>query len=801
MPSPGFILIVYLAGAALLVAAVRGWRRDLDRIEGILYTLLTTALFAPPLLGDRIQIPTDIAYSVRPWCETLPKRLARPSPLGFDSLIEQLPFHTLVRRSLVAGEAPLWSHELGTGQPLLGNGQSAPFAPLHLLALPLPPLAGLSVSAAWAVLLHLLLAHCLARALGAGRLGAALAAVSIGLSSHAVAWAYDTPGMTAAFIPGVLLGVVLIARDERRATSGLVACALGLALSGHPETLAHTGVAALAVAGALAFRLAPRERLPFFGKLAAATVLTACLAAPVLVPFVETLPRSQRWAAMAGEPDPERPPRFAARSLAPVIDPMVFGGPFRPSSEESLDFTEMCSEYAGALTLALAVAGAIVWRGRILILLAAGIGALLAALRAWPLFDLLSAIPVLRSAAQGRLRCFFVLAVALAAGLALERFAGSPAGRRWALAVMAFTGLALLALGPAPGAWEHACWGLALAGLVAALATLSLPRWRRAFAAVALAAVTADLFLLGAPYYPALPHRFDLAPPPALAFLIAQTRSVPDPFRVAAENRDLLPNLGVLYGLWDPRGNDPMRPADATRLLAARLQPHRPIGQMVRAVPGDFDGSFYIFLAVRYLLTSHRQRLPPPWRQVFEGVGGRVWENPEALPLFFFPRRFSHCGSPARAFQASTRLEDFQELGMDGNSGGITPQTGEVRQIRPRANGFDLQVISGGGTVVSSVSYDPAWRIEIDGHRIPAIEVNAGFLGFAAPPGAHTVRLDYRPAGWTAALALCGLGLATTLAGALGARSGWLTRVISRLPSGHLGPAPHDGSPRRASSC
>ena len=43
---------------------------------------------------------------------------------------------------------------------------------LHLLALPLPPLRALPVSAAWAMLLHLLLAHGLARALGAGRPGA-----------------------------------------------------------------------------------------------------------------------------------------------------------------------------------------------------------------------------------------------------------------------------------------------------------------------------------------------------------------------------------------------------------------------------------------------------------------------------------------------------------------------------------------------------------------------------------------------------------------------------------------------------
>ncbi|MBV8200275.1 MAG: hypothetical protein JOZ15_06595, partial [Acidobacteria bacterium] len=175
---PFLVLAVYLAGAGLLIASVRWWRRDPGWREGLLYAALTAAFFAPPLLTGAIQVPSDLAYEVRPWSETLAARPAVHNRRVEDTLLEQLPFHALVRRRLLAGEAPLWSHEMGTGQPLLGNAQSAPFAPLHLLAFPLPPLQALPVAAAWAMLLHLLLARALARALGAGRLGAALAAVA-----------------------------------------------------------------------------------------------------------------------------------------------------------------------------------------------------------------------------------------------------------------------------------------------------------------------------------------------------------------------------------------------------------------------------------------------------------------------------------------------------------------------------------------------------------------------------------------------------------------------------------------------
>src|SRR5262249_58996896 len=100
------------------------------------------------------------------------------------------------------------------------------------------------------------------------------------------------------------------------------------------------------------------------------------------------------WMAMQGKPDPRRPPPFEARYLLPVINPMVFGGPFGPNQEEPLEFTEMCSDYAGALTLALAVAGAAAWRGRIPALLRRALVARLAALRVWPFFDLLSVLPL-----------------------------------------------------------------------------------------------------------------------------------------------------------------------------------------------------------------------------------------------------------------------------------------------------------------------------------------------------------------------------------------------------------------------
>jgi hypothetical protein len=772
---------VFLAGCALLILAVRWWRPDLPPRAALAYAALTVAFFAAPLLTGALQVPTDLAYEWLPWSDAAP---VPDQPRNFfqaDTLLEQLPFHALVRQRLLAGEAPLWAHELGTGQPLLGNGQSAPFAPLHLLALPLAPLRGLTVAGAWQILLGLLTAHALLLRLGAGPWGAALGAVASGLSTYAVVWIYDTPGMAAAFVPGLLLGILLVRDGAPRGLAGLVACALGLALSGHPETMAHAALAAAALVAALLLARRPGRRR-FLVRLAAAAALTAALAAPALLPLAETIPRSVRGTALARSPENFQPPPFEARFLLPALSPLAMGSP--PDGNYSLkwSFNEICSGYAGLLTLALALAGALALRGRPLWLLLGGLAALWIALRLPPLFDLMLRLPVIGPGAHGRLRELWVLAAALAAGLTLDRVAGERAART-VTAALILAAAAGLALAPPPGGWggppwPRAWWLATLAGAALALAALLVPRLRPGFAPLVVAAVTVDLFLLGVRYHPPVPARLDLAPPPTVAWLMQHQPPATAPARVSFEDFDLPPNLNALYGLWDPRGYDPMRPEDAARMVGWWLGHRRRFYQNIGDSLPELDGAAHDFLAVRWLETSHERTLPPPWRLAFEGGGGRVWENPRALPLFFMPRSVVTFGDLPTAQRAAMHADDFQEevqvVAAAADAGEPAPQTGRVSGIRTRSNGFDLEVETpSGGVVASSVSYAPEWRAAIGDAEQPVVEVNGGFLGCRVPPGAHAVRLRYRPRGWTAGLALAAAGLAAAALGAAAANGRW----------------------------
>jgi hypothetical protein len=816
------ILPVFAAGAALLIAALRAWRPGLRLRTAAAYLALTAAFFALPLFAGRLQAGTDLPYVWLPWSEAAAGPVRPANNLVFDVALQMLPFRTLARQRLLAGEAPLWANELGTGQPLLGNAQSAPFAPLHLLALALPPARAMTAAAAWQMLLGLLLMHLLARALGAGGAGAALAAAGFALSTFAVTWMYHPIGMTAAWLPGVLLGILALRRGEPRAFAGLVACALGLALGGNPEIMAQGALLAAAFAAALLLpwrgrgpepperpgaapprppgqAFAPRPARPgaawFTLRLAAAAALAACLAAPALLPFVEAMPESVRAAVVAQRPDEVQVVRFTPRYLAQIVSPLVFGSPRDGhwSGPPGTNYNELCSDYAGLVTLALALAGGLA--GALALaggrrrpertaalgelrpfrlpaaLAAGGLLALLAALRISPFYDAVRLLPLLGDAPVSRLRLLWVVAVALGAGLSLERLAAAPLPRRAAAAALAAAAAGAALLQPAPGTpWQRAAWGAALLAAAAALATLLLPRLRRRFPAVVAAGVVVELLLLGVRYQPAVDPRFDLAAPPALAFLAGQAGQAGQagapagrpPFRVLAEGGDLHPNLGALYGLWDPRGNDAMRPAAAARVVARRLDPgqeaHDQLALRRVAAPA---AAGLDFLAVRYLLLRHDRQPPAPWRPVFDGVGGRVWENPAALPLFFMPHRAGWVeGDPAALAAAAVADADLAALVLRAGRGAETRQSGEVGAIRARANGFDLEVRSPtGGTVASSVSWAPGWRVAVDGGPAAAtLEVDAGFIGFAMPPGAHRVRLDYRPRGWVWGLRLAALG-------------------------------------------
>lgn len=766
--SPGLLLelVWLLAGAFAILVLARWWRPALSWRLGAAYFLLTLLFFAPAFNAGGFDLATDLASQWLPWREAIGERVTPQNALLADPVLQMLPFRALVRGRLLRLEPPLWAHELGTGQPLLGNAQSAPFAPLHLLALALPPLRAMSVAAALQVFLALLLTHLLLRRLGASQAGAALAALGFAFSTFSIAWLHYPLSTTACWLPGVLLGLLLLRDGARGGAVGLVVCGCGMALGGHPETLAHATLSALAITVWLVAS-APARRWAFAGRAVAVAALVGCLTAPALLPIAESILGSERIAQLQSNPAAVAPPRFEPRTLGLLIDPLFYGSPRDGNWSGPGNFNESATAYGGFLVLMLAAAGALAGGRRVAAVAAGGLVALLIALDIAPFPRLLAPFIIFEHAANARLRFVWILGLAVAAGLTVDRLANDRRVRRVAAFLIAVGGLLLLLFPPPSGAaWERSWWIATLSGACAILAGLALPATRRFVAAGACVLVAIDLALLGVRYNPTPGLAFDLAPPPALRFMMGRVQATGPPLRVAALGWDLMPNLAALYGLADPRGNDPTRPARAARFVGERLGGGYVPGSQVRLPEHWLDQGALNYLGVRFLLTRHSRELPEPWRLAFEGEGGRVWENPNALPLFFLPRRREVAANAKSALRRALATVEFSAFGLvEGGDGASRSQQGGVSSIQRQNDGYEVTVDSAtGGLVVSSVSSTPGWTAAAAGRALPVQRVNGAFLGFDVPRGRTQVRLRYQPLGWRLGRALFAIGGLTALA-------------------------------------
>jgi hypothetical protein len=332
---------LYVAAlATLLAAALRRW---FDPVPGRCWVVWGAALapvFAPVLFAGRVLLPLGYLTQVPPFTHLWSRGGAGPPPgnlIQSDLVLLILPWLVRVRAAFAAGTWPLWNHLCGAGEPLLANPQSQALQPLAWLALPFPAASAVAVTAALKVLLAFVFTYLLLRRQGFSLAPALWASLAFGLAGFLQLWLGWPLSGSAALLPLLLYGIVLVAeRGWRRDclfTAGAVAV---LATVGHPETEMH--VAALAGAFALS-RLAALpagQRRQAFGRWLVAAALGAALAAPALLPAADFIPQSLRASILTARQasirasGPRGDPRYASRAgalsrLLPVVAPNAFG--------------------------------------------------------------------------------------------------------------------------------------------------------------------------------------------------------------------------------------------------------------------------------------------------------------------------------------------------------------------------------------------------------------------------------------------------------------------------------------------
>jgi len=742
-----------LALAALLAWILRRWFDPVPARCWAAWGLVLAVLFGAVLFAGKVMLPLGYLTKVPPFTGLLQGE--PPGNLLQSDLVLQIaPWLVRVREAYAAGEWPLWNPLSGAGEPLLANPQSQAFQPLVWLTLPFPVAAGAGMAAALRVLLPLVFTYLLLRRQEISELPALAGSLAFSLAGFlqlSLVWPLAS---SATFLPVLLYGIVLVdQRGARRDSLFLALATAAVLLVGHPETILH--VAALAAAFALSRLLArpAGRRLALARSWAVAAAIGTTLAAPVALPAAEFLPHSLRasilearharlgagadvddWAPKKGLP---REHGIVAR-LVPNAAPNAFGNNRFGAYWGERNINEDAAGFAGTAALLAALVGA--WplaAGRRFpqerLMLGAALVCLVILARPPGLARIFTLIPVIRESLSFHSRVSMLLdfTIAYAAACAWERWRRGEVrfrlGGLTAAALGALIAWAYLAHpGPDPAVLAGLRYGsLALQLGCLAAAVLLLARrpsrgpgsgWRE----WGLAAVVAvELLVFHAPANP--PVTADLYYPetPAIAFL----RERLDPWhRMAGLGPAMRPNFATVYGFADPRSSNPTKPtayAETTR--------------RINAFPGRATDGFlapedplYDLLAVRFLMTSPRERLPPPYRLVSRRGGAWIYRNPEARTILFL-------------------ADEKPELEL----GAVRPAwlRARVHLTAPRL-------------LASSVYQDGNWKLLLDGKRRRTVLANGPFFAAWLPPGDARLDLLYRPGSFLLGLAVAALGLA-----------------------------------------
>jgi hypothetical protein len=669
--------------------------------------------------------------------------LARPVvtgriPVYWDLGGFHLPLRDAYAKCLRAGEPFDWLPAMHNGVFITGEGELGGYHPLHLALYRFLPLPTAFALEAYLHYPFLVLGMFLFLRRHAGPAGALFAGLAYAFCANNVAHGFHVNYVAVlSHLPWLLWlqeSVVLGSGAARWRAAGAVALLTGSqVLLGHPQVLSYS----LLAQTLYALFLAAGAARPWSGLAAwaGAELLGAAVGGVQLLATVSFLAGSNR-----GTFDPlfgSLPPAHFVQLLVPSV--LVGHAP--GWSDETM--------YAGAVPLLLAAwALTCLWRRRS------------------------SAEAVPQGAAPRRVAAFAVVLMVLAAWLATGKH-----GRLYLLQ----THLPLVGQLRAPARYVNlvdfaiaVLGGLAFGRLVAGARTgrpraglgLLLP-W-----AVAAAAVTAALLFRAA--FPAGGSGFDKRFLSAAACFAGAALLL----TLAARGTKLATAALVVLAAWDlfhfslchPQWGLSLWKETPTLSEYLAAAPMPPAGGEGRLLHHAWEGTRTLLLGTR-LVNGYRGGIEPRKRldythadalrlsgaawycelnwggpQPIEGlqaVGGGWYRVPDPLPRVRLVSRARPSDDPAAdlaGIDLVTEALTARPVDLDGGTAGSATladeRPGRLR-VETRSPGRQLLVVS--------ESFDPGWRVAVDGGQSEPERVNGDFLGCVVGPGRHAVEFTFAP--------------------------------------------------------
>jgi len=778
--NPTWLYVGALYAAAIWLAR-RGGHPIPARVAFFFYALVLL-FFLRPLTTNTINVPVDYYEELLPWRDYGPRPNSSNPHLN-DVALQMVPWAHEVREQWKSGRIPLWNETAGSGSPLLANSQSGALSLLRLLALPLDLGHAMAAEGAWKVLIALTFTFLFCRR-RYGELASAFAAVSFAFGAFLCVWLHYPHTTVAAFLPAALYAVDLLAERVTHGRFVFASVVWALMLTGgHPETAAHIAFfTVLAILWIAFVEKAPRR---FLVAGLASIAAGALLAAPLLVPFVEALPKSLRYFMLKSAGPPKKMLADWASTIG-MLQPHFFGvvpmePAWGPAGPEIITGFVGSLGVVGGIATALSVVRGRRWRSREAFFVLATIVAI-GIVYFWP--GIVDAFNLLfRFAANARVRLLIAFFLSVQIAAAIDRLIERTAERvTLLLAILATSALYLSMLAfhfPTRAEKWGAVYALLPSVAVLLVATAAVLTRRRVLLLGLLLVAAGEVWNVTWAWNPVLPASAMYPPTPLVRELVRLgEQNPPNTFRIAGFGAELFPNLPTMWGLEDIRAHDVMTPWRYMGLLQVATG-HYNIGDYF-AQWNDLTTPLLDYLNVKYYAMSSRERIDDPRFELrYDGRDGRIYENHGVLPRFFAARNVMLEFNENRFIEILSRHRDWAHTAVldrlpvendrmrtdllaprapDAAEAAVTIASSSPTRYRMRVDAPRYTL------VVSSIPWMPGWKATRNGKALRVIRVNAAFVGFAVPPGGGEVEVRYSPASFWAGVALSLATLAALLA-------------------------------------
>ncbi|HYS53648.1 MAG TPA: YfhO family protein [Thermoanaerobaculia bacterium] len=754
-------LLAYLVMAVVSIVIVRRVFLPISLRASAALILLPLLFVLRAFITNGVYAPIDLAYQTEPlvsYLDTSGVHMFHNSTLS-DTYAQMIPWRAVVREAIFAGEWPLMNPYMLAGDLLAGSAQPAPYDFFNLAGLIVPLIDSINLTAALAFLWAAIGAFLLARRFDLSELPALFAAAAWMMSSFVVFFIEAALGHTMLLLPLVCCAAIDVVRRPSIGRAIVLAIVLTwVILAGHPEGLLQVVVIGCAF-GIYELWCSRENRGRAIVAALAAGIAALLLSAIFLLPVIEALRQTEEFSNRRAEGSEDLVTmswKRSAQKLPVNVIPFVYGLPWKEMGNAAPLVTPH-SAAIGGVFLALAVVGAIFTRRRArFFLLAVAATGLLAGIGFPPLVRIFGHIPLLSLARNERFIAATLLALVLLTAMGIEVWYRTIG---WTmLATATVTSILAITLIPVMR-------GVALSEtfIRTSIASLVIPMFlgaalllifRRVEFLLVLALVQRVADVGG--MYPTLPRDAFYREPAALKRLVSR-----EPFRFAAQEYTLLPNIGAHYGLEDVRGFQAMSLRRLHETYPLWSSPQRNWFNRIDSLASPFLS----FLNVRYALHDPDRPLPPLWKSV--GNAGRleIVENSAALPRAFMPAAVRLNVPYPAVIEEMRNTQDFRAMGWINQRDapqGVTEKngSGKVSISRTTLSTYAIHAdVVGDGWIVISQAAWKGWRAFEGRDEIPVRVANHAFLAMRLSRGHHDVALVFRPRGFIVGRAISCMAL------------------------------------------